>query len=63
MKKPLTGLQAQSKEIIRRCQILELLGDDAMCRDYDHLSHEELAERYGWVLEDEDLDREYVFKF
>lgn len=39
-------------EIIRRCEILQYLGDDGICSDYNQIPPDELMERYGDLLKD-----------
>ena len=40
-------------EIIRRCEILQYLGDDGICSDYDQLPPDELMKDYGHLLQDD----------
>ena len=40
-------------EIIRRCEILQYLGDDGICSDYDQLPPDELMKNYGHLLQDD----------
>ena len=40
-------------EIIRRCEILQHLGDDGICSDYDQLPPDELMKDYGHLLQDD----------
>ena len=39
-------------EIIRRCEILQYLGDDGICSDYNQIPPDELMARYGDLLKD-----------
>lgn len=39
-------------EILRRCEILQYLGDDGICSDYNQIPPDELMERYGDLLKD-----------
>ena len=41
------------KEILRRCQILRILGDDGIGSYYEQSSDQELIDRYSWVLDKE----------
>tara|TARA_R110002020_G_scaffold301171_1_gene516659 strand:+ start:997 stop:1272 length:276 start_codon:yes stop_codon:yes gene_type:complete len=41
------------KEILRRCQILRILGDDGIMTNYYESTDQELVDRYSWVLDKE----------
>ena len=41
------------KEILRRCQILRILGDDGIMTNYYESTDQELVDRYIWVLDKE----------
>jgi len=41
------------KEILRRCQILRILGDDGIGSYYEQSSDQELVDDYSWVLDKE----------
>mgnify|MGYP003138839441 FL=1 len=47
------------EKILHRCEILEYMGDDAICSNYDQIPFDELMKDYGWVLDKshDDLDR------
>ena len=51
--------QKTRDKIIHRCEILQYMGDDSICSNYDQIPPDELMEDYGWVLEKahDDLDR------
>ena len=44
------------KEILRRCQILRILGDDGIMTNYYESTDQELVDRYSWVLDKEHDD-------
>ena len=46
-------------KIIHRCEILQYMGDSAICSDYDQIPFDELMKDYGWVLDKahDDLDK------
>ena len=41
------------KEILRRCQILRILGDDGIMTNYYESTDQELVDDYSWVLDKE----------
>ena len=41
------------KEILRRCQILRILGDDGIMTNYYESTDQELVNDYSWVLDKE----------
>tara|TARA_Y100000114_G_scaffold109492_1_gene102998 strand:- start:300 stop:623 length:324 start_codon:yes stop_codon:yes gene_type:complete len=43
-------------EILRRCEILQYLGDCGIMSDFDDSTDEQLVEYYSWVLDDEHSD-------
>ena len=43
-------------EILRRCEILQYLGDCAIMSDFYDSTDEQLVEDYSWVLDDEHND-------
>ena len=46
-------------KILHRCEILEYMGDSAICSDYDQIPDDELMKVYGWVIDKahDELDR------
>ena len=44
--------KATRDEIIRRCEILQYLGDDSIHPCYDQIPPDELMERHGDLLKD-----------
>ena len=55
-----TTMDKQTRDkIIHRCEILQYMGDSAICSDYDQIPPDELMKDYGWVLEKahDDLDK------
>ena len=48
-------------EILRRCEILQHMGDSSIMPDFYQSSDEQLVEDYSWVLDEEhkDLARPY----
>jgi|TARA_R100001086_G_C11645298_1_gene205722 hypothetical protein len=39
------------KEILRRCEILKIMGDDGIGSYYYQSNDQELVDRYSWVLD------------
>lgn len=43
-------------EILRRCEILQYMGDCSIMSDFYQSSDQELVEDYSWVLDEEHSD-------